>query len=328
MRIAVVGMGNLGSAVALVAAKNGHEVLAWDYSQTVVDEINQHQTNGAFLANKAFPITVIASHDLPAVLDKPLELLLITLPSQFIEPVFSLAELKAGVAIVNMSKGLDVASHETVVQSLQRKWPHNPIAMLSGPSLANEFAYGVATGFVVASESRNIQHKVAEVFNNEHIAVRFSDDLLGVELGGILKNIYALGLGAVDTHPQSGLNFKGAYLSLAFQEIKKIAGCLGAQPQTFDDISGLGDLMATMFSEHSHNRSMGKWLAKGLSIDDIAAKMPVLAEGYGSLKVVINMAEKHQLSIPLAQLINNLVDQLITLDEFYKQFVVLLKSAP
>ncbi len=300
MKLAVVGMGNLGTAVACLAASNGHRVVAWEYQQTVVDEINQQRRNRRYFGSRTIPDGVTATSDLNQVFNATAAVF-VTLPSRFIEPVLSRYDGSpdAATGLVNMSKGINSESGETAFQTLCRLFPRQPAAMLAGPSLANEFSDGTVTALVAASSDMGLIGTIKDALENSHFAVCAGDDALGVELGGILKNCYALGMGMVDGSTASGLNFVGAYLTVALQEITTLGVALGASEGSFRAFSGVWDLIATAMSEHSHNRAMGRLVAKGIPLAEIEESMGVLPEGYNSLLLALRLAEEQAVKLPL-----------------------------
>ena len=325
MRLGLLGLGNLGSAVAYIAAKNGHEVLAWEFDKLVVEEVNNLQVNERYLSGFTFPETVVATSNVMDVVKK-IDFLVITLPSRFIESVLQGMAIPIDLPIVNMSKGLDPHTKETTVKLLERLLPDNPMAMLAGPSIANEFVNGVVTGMVAASADAALQAKISQVFNSSTLSIQYSQDVMGTELGGILKNIYALGLGITDKNKSAGMNFQGAYLTLALKEMSDFSMAYGASESAFQQISGLGDLITTALSEHSHNRKMGKLIAQNLTIEEIAERMTVLPEGYNSLPVILAMADEKSLELPLACMIRDLVERSMTVGDFFIAFSALLKE--
>jgi glycerol-3-phosphate dehydrogenase (NAD(P)+) len=225
-----------------------------------------------------------------------------------------------------MAKGIDGETGLTSYQTLSMLFPDNSILMLSGPTIANEFARNMPTVVVLAGEHRQDLLSVARLLDNNCFRTRFSDDTTGVELGGILKNIYTIGLGLFDGKEITSVNFRAAYLTIAMEEIAKIGSAMGARIETFLYLAGIGDLLATSLSEHSHNRKMGTYLAQGLSLDEIRSEMGVLPEGYNTLQIVLYVAEKLHVSIPLAKgiwdVIHGRYDAEYFIESFIKDFVV------
>lgn len=325
MNVTIIGMGNLGSSLAYVIANNGHRVVGWEIDQAVVDAINYHHINERYLANTVFPDLVSATIDFQQAIHCA-DVLFICLPTRFIYDVLLRQQVPKTMKIVNMSKGFDRHSGETSCQLIARLLPDNSLAMVSGPSLANEFVHGVVTGFIAASTDPSLLGLISQLLNSETISVRYSDDTLGTELGGVLKNIYALGLGLFDGQVGSGLNFVGAYFALALEEMKRLGQALGAHQSAFDQLSGIGDLIATALSENSHNRTMGKYLAQGKNLTEIEKKMGVFPEGYISLDLVLRLAAEKGVEMPLAQLISTVLKRDFNSHDFFTRFIRLLKS--
>jgi glycerol-3-phosphate dehydrogenase (NAD(P)+) len=323
LNIGIVGLGNLGSAVALLVANNGHRVVAWEYDAAVVSEVNRQHSNSRFLPGAIFPDSVKASSRLQEVFERA-DLVFVALPSRFIPSV--LAEcvpwVDPAVPLVNLSKGMDAMTGKTAFQSLQHLFPANPVAMVSGPSLANEFARGVATAVAAAANNPVVLTQIDQALQNPSFAVVHSDDPLGLELGGILKNIYALGLGLFDQYPQYGLNFIGIYLTQALQEISLLGVTLGAKQTSFYQLSGLGDLITTALSEDSHNRKMGRLIAQGKTIDQIREQLGSLPEGYNTLIMVLALARKKSVQLPLANLLFEVIEEGLLVEIFFKRFII------
>ena len=302
MRAGLIGLGNLGTAVGNLIAANGNDVLGWEHNRSVVEEINTQHTNSRFLAGIPLNPNLKATSELAAVFQS-CQVVFVAIPSVFIKP--SLASVREQIEqdtlLVNMAKGIDGESGLTSFQTISCLFPDNPKVMLSGPSIANEFAREMPTVVVIAGQSKSGLLQVAHLLDSKSFRTRFSDDEIGVELGGILKNIYAIGLGLFDGQNIKSINFRSVYLTIALEEMARLGVSFGAKIETFLYLSGIGDLLATALSEHSHNRRMGELLAQGLSLEEIKGKMGVLPEGYNTLKVMLYVAEKLHVSIPLAK---------------------------
>jgi glycerol-3-phosphate dehydrogenase (NAD(P)+) len=220
-----------------------------------------------------------------------------------------------------MAKGIDGSTGLTSFQTLAAIFPHNPRVMLSGPSIANEFARQMPTVVVLAGESKSDLLRVSRLLDNEYFRTRFSDDAVGVELGGILKNIYAIGLGLFDGKQIKSINFRAVYLTLAIEEITRIGVSLGATIETFLYLSGVGDLLATSLSEHSHNRRMGELLAQGLTLPEIEKEMGVAPEGFNTLRSMLYIAEKMHVSMPLAKGLWDVIHGRSSAEKFIASFI-------
>ncbi len=321
-RVGLVGLGNLGSAVGNLIAGNGYDVLGWEYSSDVVDEINRRHTNTRYLDGIDLLPNLAATNDLPAVVAAS-ELLFVALPSAFIlstlKPVRHL--IPDDAIVVNMAKGIDGATGLTSFQTITSLLPKQRCVMLSGPSIANEFARGMPTIVVLAGREITDLVQVARVLDATHFRTRFSHDAMGVELGGLLKNIYAIGLGIFDGRQIDSVNFRSVYLTIALEEMTKIGVALGAQAETFAYLPGMGDLLATSLSPHSHNRHLGERLSQGWTLEAIRAEMGVLPEGFNTIRIMLNIAEKMHVSMPLARALWDVIHGRLDAEHFIFAFI-------
>lgn len=322
MNVGLIGLGNLGAATANLIATNGYDVLGWEHNQQVVGEINAAHTNARFLPGVALHARLTATSDLGAVFDQ-CDVVLIALPSAFLratlEPIRP--RVRPATLLINLAKGIERATGLTSFQLLSTLFPANPKVMLSGPSIANEFAAGMPTVVMVAGPSTADLLSVARVLDNEHFRVRFSGDAIGVELGGILKNAYVIGLGMFDGQQIESVNFRSVYLTLALEEMTRIGVSLGARAETFAYLSGLGDLLATALSKDSHNRRLGVLLASGHSLKSIEAQMGVLPEGYNTIQTILLIAEKMHVPAPLAKGLWDVMNERYSADRFISSFI-------
>ncbi len=302
MRVGIIGLGNFGTAIANLAASNGFEVTGWEFDSHVVDGINQHHVNQRFLPGVPLDSRLGATHNITSVC-QDCDVLFVALPSAFIaETLQPLAEVvQAKTLVVNLAKGIDERTGLTAFQMISSVFPAHRKALLSGPSIANEFARGLPTTVVLAGEDRNDLLQISRILDTATFRTRFSEDVVGVELGGILKNIYAIGLGMFDGFGIKSINFRASYLTLSLEEITRIGMAMGAKMETFLYLAGAGDLLATSLSEHSHNRHFGEMLGKGHSLGDIEADMGVLPEGYRTIGQILYLAEKLHITVPLAR---------------------------
>ena len=322
MKIGVIGLGNLGTAVGNLIAANGHTVLGWEHDPTVVREIQEQHTNTRFLPGIPLQASLQATHELASVIQNS-EVVFIAIPSAFIQATLEpfRDQIDPGTLLVNLAKGIDAETGLTSYQTLGGLLPRNPKIMLSGPSIANEFARQMPTMVVLAGKEIRHQLLVARLLENDYFRTRFSDDEVGVELGGILKNIYAIGLGLLDGKQITSLNFRAAYLTLAMEEITQIGVGMGARIETFLYLAGIGDLLATSLSLHSHNRRMGELLAQGLSLAQVEQEMGVAPEGYNTLKTILYLAEKLHISMPLAKGLWDVIHGRSTAERFITSFI-------
>ncbi len=312
MKTAVIGSGSMGTALARLLADNGHSVSCWDHIPSVVEDIRKNHQNTRFLPGVDLPSGVTADLLLNHVV-KEAQLVFIAVPSAYFSHVvkeFSPFSPPQAV-VVGTSKGLEPSTGKRLSQVYAQAAVHPPdqYMVLSGSCVANEFARQRPTAVVVAGSNRAHSQKVSDALSNSYFHVEISDDLVGVELGGVLKNIYAIGFGFLDGLNHGSPNLKSAFLIKAWAELKGIGVKLGAQAKTLDGLAGLGDLVTTGFSPDSHNRKFGQLLASGLDYDKVIAQMGGAApEGVRTLNTLL-MVLGSQLDTPLARLIHTSIQQ-------------------
>lgn len=312
MKTAVIGTGNMGTALACLLADNGHTVACWDHMPEVVEDIKKTHSNSRFLPDVQLPSSITADHLLNHVV-REARMIFIATPSLYFRQVvkefspFSPPE----AVVVGASKGLESGSHKRMSQVYTEATPQNPdhYVALSGPSIANDFAQKKPTAVVVAGTNHSCVQKAAGALANPYFRVEVSNDPLGVEWGGVLKNIYALGFGLLDGLNGGGANLKAAFTTMALKEMKDIAASVGAKEKTMEGLAGLGDLVATGFSPNSHNRKLGEALAQGLEYDKALEKLGGMApEGVNTLKVILETGTVSA-ETPLARLIQMALNQ-------------------
>lgn len=312
MPTGIIGLGNMGSALAHLVTGNGHAVLGWEFDAAVVAQINSHRRS-PYLPGITLHPALRATQDLSAVIaDCPV--VFIALPARFIESTLQphIAHWPAQTIVVNLAKGIDPDSGETAFACLARLLPANPRVQLSGPSIANQYAHGQATAVMIAGDNPTALTAISALLDNAFFRTRHSSDPAGVVLSGVLKNIYALGLGLLAGHGIDNTNFQGAYLTLAIAEMQQLGEALGARPESFLGIAGLGDLIATALSEHSHNVRMGRLLASGKPLAMIERAVGTLPEGYYTLLTARQLAAQHGIALPLAEGLYALIQGTLT----------------
>lgn len=318
----MIGLGNMGTAIANLIALNGHDIAGWDHDQAVVAEISNHHRNSKYLDGIELHAGFRATNDLGSMVEG-CNVVFVAIPARFIEPTLApvCAAMPAKTIVVNMAKGIDAASGLTALQILGELLPAQPLVMLAGPSVANEFARGMPTVVVLAGSRRSELLRVSGLLDTTFFRTRFSDDAIGVELGGVLKNIYAIGLGMFDGQDITSVNFRAVYLTIALEEMAQVGEAMGAKIETFLYLAGIGDLLATTLSQHSHNRRMGELLAKGRSLEEIREEMGVLPEGYTTLRATLDLAEKLHAPAPLAKGLWDVINGRETADRFITSFI-------
>lgn len=312
MRTAVIGAGNMGTALACLLADNGHSVTCWDHIPEVVEDIRVNHRNARFLPDIPLPSSVTADLLLNHVV-REARLILIATPSLYFRQVvkefspFSMPE----AVVIGAAKGLEPGTQKRMSQVYGEAaiHPADHFVALSGPSIANEFARKKLTAVVLAGTNPHCLQKAAGALANPYFRVETSLDLQGVEVGGVLKNIYALGFGFLDGLGHGSSNVKAGFMVMALKEMKQVALLMGAQDGTLDGLTGLGDLVTTGFSADSHNRRFGEYLASGMEYDAALAKLGgVLPEGVRTLEIVLENLGS-EVEMPLARLIQNCLRQ-------------------
>lgn len=295
MKIAVIGAGAWGSALAKVLHENGNSVTVWDIDAGLLEDLRQGRSE-RYLPGVPLPTDWKVEPDWDKAVQGR-ECLVFAVPSTVFRKVAANVS-NSLAALVSVTKGIEYDSGKTMTQVLGECLPNNPVAALSGPSFAREVALHIPTSVVCASTSEATAKTVQGLFHRPEFRVYRSADPLGVELGGALKNVMAIGAGVGDGMGY-GDNTKAAMVSRALAEIRRFGAACGAQPETFAGLSGMGDLMLTCFSRQSRNRDLGERLGKGETIDQIIASHPKLAEGYPTARSAFKLARKLEVETPI-----------------------------
>ncbi|WP_034551186.1 NAD(P)H-dependent glycerol-3-phosphate dehydrogenase [Carnobacterium funditum] len=305
-KIALLGAGSWGTALSMVLEENGHEVHLWSHSQEQVDEINQYHTNKHYLPKVMLSKKIKASTDLAEVLDS-VDAVLFVVPTKAIREVARKVEatLKNPVVIIHASKGLEQETHKRISIILEEEISKNKrkaVVALSGPSHAEEVAVKDLTTITAASSDIETATFVQQLFMNDYFRVYTNKDIIGVELGAALKNIIALGAGALHGLGY-GDNAKAALMTRGLAEISRLGVAFGADPLTFIGLSGVGDLIVTCTSVHSRNWQAGNFLGKGMTVTEVLDHMEMVAEGITTTKAVYELAKEKEIEMPITAVI-------------------------
>ena len=296
MKITVLGAGAWGTALARLLQFGPNQITLWGHVPSWVHEIRQTRRNERFLPGIELPEQLALESDL-AIAVAVAECVVVAVPSQPIRGVTAVLREFRGT-VVSVTKGIEYDTGLTMCGILAQTAPLAKHAALSGPSFAVEVARDIPTAIVAASSDRNTAGLVQNLFNRPTFRVYTSNDVLGVELGGAVKNVIALAAGVSD-----GLGFgdnsKAALVTRAIVEMRRLGAACGAQPETFTGLSGLGDLMVTCFSKHSRNRGFGERVGRGENPRDIAASTLAVAEGYPTSRSAYRLARNHGVSMPV-----------------------------
>ncbi|MFH1421876.1 MAG: NAD(P)H-dependent glycerol-3-phosphate dehydrogenase [Planctomycetota bacterium] len=305
-RIAVVGDGGWGTAIAVLLNSKNFQVKVWGNFHEYVQIVEKTRENTKFLPNVKIPNKIQFTNEFSDIKDS--ELIVCAVPTQFIRDVFTRLSnsLKVNVPVVSVSKGIEQKTFLRCTQIITDVLGPLPVAALSGPSHAEEVACGIPTAVVVASENIKLAEKIQDVFICPTFRVYSSNDLIGVELGGALKNIIAIAAGMCD-----GLGFgdntKSALLTRGLVEIIRLSVALGARKETLSGLSGIGDLITTSFSKHGRNRAMGELIGNGLTLNDAVKSTEKIAEGVWTTDAVYNLVKKIETEMPITEQVYNVL---------------------
>ena len=308
MKIGTVGGGGWGTTLAILLDSKGHEVRLWVYEEDEAERMRLTRENATFLPGVRIPDGVGITTSRREAVDGADIVVLVT-PSHVVREVAGglLAEagprMTSAQAIVVGSKGLEpetlLRMSEVLVQVLPQNL-HRKIVILAGPSHAEEVSRQVPTAVVAASHDAGAAALVQDAFSTERFRVYTNDDVVGVEIGAALKNVVAIAAGICD-----GLGFgdstKGALLTRGLVEMARLGEALGARPDTFSGLAGMGDLIATAMSRHSRNRRLGEAIGKGMKVEEALAATKMVVEGVGTAHVAVDLARRHGVELPIAE---------------------------
>jgi len=304
MKITVLGAGSWGTTLALVLLDNHHQVNLWTFEDRQAEYLREKHENVEFLPGILLPPEIEIKTDIEKSCQER-DMIVAAVPSQFLRSVLQrIAHLDLQHTIVcNVAKGIENGSLMTMSEVLLDVLMHERrenLAILSGPSHSEEVSMKIPTMVVSASFKMKTAKMVQEAFMTDYFRVYVNGDIRGVELGGAIKNVIAIGAGLSDG-AGFGDNTKAAIMTRGIYEITRLGAKMGAQPITFAGLSGMGDLIVTCMSRHSRNRYVGEEIGKGHSVNDVLGRMVMVAEGVPTAKSVHQLAQKHHIEMPMAQ---------------------------
>jgi glycerol-3-phosphate dehydrogenase (NAD(P)+) len=301
-RIGVIGSGSWGTALAVHLAHTGHDVRLWARDAALASSMASSRENTSYLPGIELPPVLSPTGDMAAALDGA-QFVVIAAPSHGVRDVARRANphLPRSCAIVSATKGLEEGSMLRMSQVLRQELPDaGEIVVLSGPSFASELARKLPTALVAAGDSPVVVESVMAHFRSPALRLYGSSDVVGVELGGALKNIIAIAAGVVEGLGL-GHNAKAALMTRGLAELSRLAVALGAQRDTLAGLAGLGDLVLTCTGDLSRNRRLGLALAKGQSLEQILAGTRMVAEGVRTTEAALALSAKHGIELPIAR---------------------------
>lgn len=305
-KIAVIGSGSWGSALAIYLGNKGENVEIWSFAEDEIDYINNKHTC-KFLSGSVIPNNVIAKNNYEEVI-KDAELILHVTPSKFVRNTIKEYKkyVKENQIFLMCSKGLETGSLKTLDEVIEEELPGIKYGILSGPSHAEEVSIGIPTALVVASKYEDVKNKTMEVFKSKTLRLYSSSDVKGVELGGALKNIIAFCAG-ISVGLELGDNTFAALATRGLVEIVRLGVAMGAKSETFYGLSGLGDLIVTCSSEHSRNRRAGKMIGQGHTIEEARKEIGMVIESIDNIDVAYQLSKKYNIEMPIVDSVYNVL---------------------
>jgi glycerol-3-phosphate dehydrogenase (NAD(P)+) len=312
-RIAVLGAGSWGTALAILLARNGADVALWGRDADQLDRMAAERRNRRYLPDAPFPDRLHATADLAVALAGAQLVLIVTPSHAFAEVVDEIADrLAAGTGVAWATKGFDPESgrflHEVAAGRLAAG---TPLAVVTGPSFAREVALGLPTAVTVHSDDEDFAARVAELLHSSHFRAYTGGDVVGAELGGAMKNVLAVATGVADGM-QLGLNARAGLITRGLNEMLRLTAALGGQPVTIMGLAGVGDLVLTCTGDLSRNRRLGLALGRGTPLKQAVAEIGQVVESVQTVNQVMTLARRHAVELPISEQVQRVLAEEIT----------------
>ena len=311
-RIAIIGAGSWGTALAITLSQNGHDVKLWARREDAARRMKLQHRNPRYLSDALIPAAVTVTSDLHEAIAGA-DLWIFATPSQAIrsaaERIRREEQEHSDLVVVSVAKGIEqetLMTSSQILDDVLEGVPRERIGVLYGPSHAEEVAAAQPTAVVASAPDESIAHEIQDAFMTPWFRVYVNTDTVGVEVGGSVKNVMALAAGISDG-VGFGDNAKGALITRGLAEIKRLGVAMGADPMTFSGLAGLGDLVVTCTSDHSRNRYVGEELGKGHDLEEIVDQMNMVAEGIDTTGSVKALAEKHEVDMPITEVVHRIL---------------------
>ncbi len=304
--ISVIGAGSWGTTLACLLTEKGYDVSLWAYEKEIVDEINGSRVNSIYLSDVILPVNLKATNNIGDAV-KQARYVLNVVPTQFTRSIFKEAEkyISKDAVIISASKGIEQGTLLTV-SAILKNITGRKIAVLSGPSFAKEVLKKLPTAVTLATENADFSLQLQEIFNTHYFRVYTHTDVLGVELGGALKNVIAIASGISDGLGL-GHNARAALITRGLAEIIRLGERMGADKRTFSGLSGLGDLVLTCTGHLSRNYSVGVSLGKGMKLKDILSSTKSVAEGVATALSAFELSRKYGVEMPVVKQVHEVI---------------------
>ena len=313
--ISVLGAGSWALGISILLHDNGHDVTIWSAIPEEIEQLRQHHENPKYLPGIVIPDAIHLETDIQkAVADK--DVIVIATASKYIRNTAKqlIGRIPDGQIIVNLAKGIESDSLSTLSEVIEEELPHAKVCVLSGPSHAEEVARKLPTLVTIASHDQETAKYLQQIFASQVFRVYTSEDVLGIEIGGSLKNVIALAAGMADGVGY-GDNVKAALITRGIREISRLAIPMGAKRETLYGLSGMGDLIVTCASMHSRNRRAGILIGQGKTMDEAIAEVNMVVEGIVSAKAALQLAEKHHVEMPIVIQVNKVLFENLPVQE-------------
>ena len=305
--VSFLGAGSWGTALAILCANNGHQVTIWSKVKAETDMLKEHREHLERLPGVKLPDSIVIEEDLEKACTNQ-DIIVWSVASPFVRSTAQEAKpfIKDNQIIVNVGKGIEENTLMTLCEILEDELPMADVCVLSGPSHAEEVSHGVPTTVVVGAKTEKTAMFVQDVFMSDRFRVYTSPDMIGIELGGALKNVIALAAGAADGLG-CGDNTKAALITRGIAEMSRLGVAMGGHIETFNGLTGIGDLIVTCASMHSRNRRAGILIGQGKTMQEAMDEVKMVVEGVNSAKAAKTLAEKYGIDMPIVQEVNKVL---------------------
>lgn len=320
--ISVIGAGSWGTALSLVLHRNGHKVTVWSVLEDEIRMLREKREHLDKLPGVELPSDMEFTTDLETAV-KGKDMLVLAVPSPFTRSTSQKMKeyVTKGQLIVNVAKGIEEKTLMTLTDIISEEIPQAEVAVLSGPSHAEEVGKKLPTTCVAGAEKREVAEYIQNLFMNEEFRVYTSPDVLGIELGGALKNVIALAAGIADGLG-CGDNVKAALITRGIAEITRLGVAMGGKRETFAGLTGIGDLIVTCASVHSRNRRAGVLMGQGYTMEEAMAEVKMIVEGVYSAKAALTLGAKYEVTLPIIEEVNAVLFQGKSAREALKDLLV------
>lgn len=321
-RIGILGAGSWGTALAILLHDNGHDVTVWSIHEEEVETLNTTRRHERKLPGVEIPEGIVFTTDMKETMSDK-DVCVLAVPSPFIRSTCQKMKqyVRAGQIIVNVAKGIEENTLYTLTDIIEEELPYADACVLSGPSHAEEVSRRLPTTCVVSSRTRKTAEYLRSVFVSPVFRVYISPDMLGIELGGALKNVIALAAGTADGLGY-GDNTKAALITRGIAEIARLGIKMGGKPETFYGLTGIGDLIVTCASVHSRNRKAGYLMGQGYTMEEAMKEVQMVVEGVYSAKAALELSRKYQVEMPIVEQINKVLFENKNAEEAVKELML------